>query len=77
MSKKTEDVLLRRSLTRTVRSRVRENLLDIQDRVLNEVEQNALAEFDRLVDDGGDYAAYVDEVKSMRVNVAARMELDA
>lgn len=62
MSKKTDDVLARRRLVRTIRAATRVELQNRQDEFLNEVESAALGEFDECVTRGGDWEAKVEEL---------------
>lgn len=62
MGKKTDDILARRRLVRTIRAATRVELQNRQDEFLNTVESAALEEFDATVAAGGDYEAKVDEL---------------
>lgn len=67
--RKTDDVLARRALVRGLRAKVRYELANAQDRLLNEIETDALERFDRAVVRGEDYESVAASALSGTIDV--------
>lgn len=71
MGKVTEQVLLRRAVVRGVRTVVRYHLLCEQDRILNDVEEQAVQRFDEALANGEDLEEVRAEILSRPIDVRA------
>lgn len=73
MTKKQEHELVKRALVRGIRMRVRYELANMQDRLLNEVETAAVEEFDAAVVSGEDFSAVAARLLDSTLDVRAAL----
>lgn len=74
MARVTQDVLDRRRLVRGIRARVRFELANAQDQILNDVENSALERFDAALARGEDTEYVADELLGAVIDVRAALQ---